>query len=294
MRLISYLDEGAEPRLGLERADRFLPASDLLPDGPTTMAALLEGGEELLATLRRAEERATDQITSEGRPQGEATLAPPVPRPGKVVAVGLNYHGHAEEQGRPLPAGPVLFAKFTTALLGHGGEIRWDPRLTEQVDYEAELAVVIGRRARHVPLAAAIDHVLGYTCLNDVTARDLQSRDRQFVRAKSLDTFCPLGPTLVTRDEIADPGRLAISAWVNGERRQSATTAELIFGVAELVAFCSAAFTLEPGDIIATGTPAGVGVFRDPPVFLADNDEVAVEIEGIGRLVNRCRTVGPT
>jgi 5-carboxymethyl-2-hydroxymuconate isomerase len=163
--------------------------------------------------------------------------------------------------------------------------------LSAQVDYEAELAVVIGRHARNIAVDQALDHVLGYTCLNDVSARDLQVGDGQWTRAKSLDTFCPMGPSLVTADEIPDPGALRLRCRVNGEVRQDASTAELVHGVAELIAYCSQSFTLEPGDVIATGTPGGVGAFRDPPLFLADGDTVEVEIERVGTLTNRCRVV---
>ena len=161
-----------------------------------------------------------------------------------------------------------------------------------QVDYEAELAVVIGRTARNVPVETALDHVLGYTCLNDVSARDLQFADGQWVRGKSLDTFCPLGPWLVTADEIPDPGALRLRCLVNDEVLQEAMTSEMVHGVPELIAFCSRFMTLEPGDIIATGTPAGVGVFRQPPRFLGDGDVVVVDIDGVGRLTNPCRVIG--
>jgi 5-carboxymethyl-2-hydroxymuconate isomerase len=168
----------------------------------------------------------------------------------------------------------------------------WRAADTGEVDYEAELAVVIGRTARDVPVTTALDHVLGYTCLNDVSARDLQFGDGQWVRGKSLDTFCPLGPWLVTADEILDPGALRIRCIVNGEVLQDAMTSEMVHSVPELIAFCSRFMTLEPGDIIATGTPAGVGVFRQPPRFLRDGDVVAVDIDGIGRLTNPCRVMG--
>jgi 2-keto-4-pentenoate hydratase/2-oxohepta-3-ene-1,7-dioic acid hydratase in catechol pathway len=176
--------------------------------------------------------------------------------------------------------------------VGHGAEIRWDPALTTQVDWEAELGVVIGRRTRHVGRGEALDAVLGYTCLNDVSARDIQFPDGQWTRGKSLDTFCPMGPVLVTPDELGDPQDLAIRCLVNGEAVQDSRTSQMYFGVAEIIAYCSQAFTLEPGDVIATGTPSGVGTFRTPPRYLADGDEVVIEIEGIGRLVNTCR-VGP-
>ena len=215
----------------------------------------------------------------------------PIATPGKIIAVGRNYRAHVAEEDATLPSEPLLFAKLPSAVIPDGAAINWSASLTSQVDYEAELAVVIGRRARDVTPERALEYVLGYTCLNDVSARDLQVRDGQWTRAKSLDTFCPVGPWLVTADEIADPGALRISCRVNGELRQDAPTTDLVFGVNELIAFCSRSFTLEPGDIIATGTPGGVGAFRDPPVFLADGDVVEVEIEAIGILRNPCRVL---
>jgi 5-carboxymethyl-2-hydroxymuconate isomerase len=283
---------GTGPALGVVSAERWLPASDLVDGGPATMDALLAGGPEALETLRTDAASAAGRIATDGHPLAEAELLPPVPRPGKVVAIGRNYREHvAEEQADPPPA-PLVFAKFPSAVIGDGAEIRWDPALTTQVDWEAELAVVIGTTARRVSVANALDHVLGYTCLNDVSAREIQFGDGQWVRGKSLDTFCPMGPALVTADEIGDPQRLAISCTVDGEVVQSSSTAMMFFGVAEIISHCSQAFSLEPGDVIATGTPGGVGVFRDPPRFLGDGSVVTVEIEGIGRLTNRCRTEG--
>ena len=288
MRLISAHDQ-REERLGVAVGERALPAITLMRRGPKTMAALLAGGDELLGALREAVDRESDRIRTSGAPLDALTLLAPVPRPGKVVAIGLNYHAHAAEQKVEPPKAPLIFAKFPSAVIGHGETITWDPALTSQVDYEAELAVVIGRRARNVTEAEALEYVLGYTCANDVSARDLQFGDRQWVRGKSLDTFGPLGPWVVTSDEIPDPQRLAISATVSGERLQEGTTADMIFSLAEIVAHCARAFTLEPGDVILTGTPAGVGVWRDPQRFLRDGDEVVIEIEGIGRLANPCR-----
>ena len=223
-------------------------------------------------------------------PLAEVTLLAPLLRPGKIVAIGLNYLDHCLEQGKTPPERPTIFTKFSTAVNHPGGEIRWDPSLTQKVDYEAELAVVIGKRAYRVSEEDAYDYVAGYTCLNDVSARDLQRGDKQWVRGKSLDTFAPMGPVLVTADELPDPHGLAIRCWVNGELRQESNTDQLIHTVPKLIAFCSHAFTLEPGDIITTGTPGGVGVYSEPPVFLKPGDEIVVEIESIGRLQNR---VGP-
>jgi 2-keto-4-pentenoate hydratase/2-oxohepta-3-ene-1,7-dioic acid hydratase in catechol pathway len=230
-----------------------------------------------------------DRILQDGRSVAESELLAPVPRPGKVVAIGRNYRDHTAEEGVDAPRDPLIFAKWPSSVVGPDADVRWDPSLTQQVDYEAELAVVIGRTARRVAEADALDHVLGYTCLNDVSARDLQFGDGQWTRGKSLDTFCPMGPALVTADEIPDPQALAIECLVNGRVMQRANTADMYFGVAAIISHCSWAFTLEPGDVIATGTPGGVGIFRDPPVLLADGDVVTVAIEGIGRLQNTCR-----
>ncbi len=211
----------------------------------------------------------------------------PIERPGKIVCVGLNYRAHAEEQGAKLPERPMLFAKWATALAGPGDPIPL-PSITQAVDYEGELAVVIGSRVKGVSAGNALEAVRGYLCANDVTARDLQKADRQFTRSKSLDGFCPIGPALVPAADVGDPQALRLRTLVNGEVRQDTSTADMIFGVAELIAFVSEAITLEPGDLLLTGTPSGVGVFRDPPVFLADGDEVTVEIERVGSLTNPC------
>jgi 2-keto-4-pentenoate hydratase/2-oxohepta-3-ene-1,7-dioic acid hydratase in catechol pathway len=209
----------------------------------------------------------------------------PIERPQKIICVGLNYRDHAEEQGVDLPERPILFAKWPNTLIGPGDPIIV-PAISEQVDYEAELGVVIGERVKGVSPENALDVVAGYVCVNDVSARDLQFADGQWVRGKSPDTFCPVGPRLVPRDEIRDPQNLRIRAILNGETLQDSTTANMVFGVAEIVSFASQAITLEPGDLIATGTPAGVGAFRKPPVFMRPRDEITIEIEGIGALTN--------
>ena len=208
----------------------------------------------------------------------------PIERPGKIVCVGLNYRDHAEEQGAELPAEPLLFAKFPNALIGPGEPIVIPPLVTK-CDYEAELGVVIGSRVRNVSKENAFEAVLGYLCANDVSARDLQFSDGQWTRGKSVDTFCPVGP-LVAAEEISDPHDLRIRAIVSGEVLQDSTTANLIFGVDEVIAHATKTMTLEPGDLILTGTPAGVGVFRDPPRLLQPGDEVTIEIEGVGSLTN--------
>jgi 5-carboxymethyl-2-hydroxymuconate isomerase len=205
--------------------------------------------------------------------------------PGKIVCIGLNYRDHAEEQGTALPERPLLFAKWANTLIGDRDPIRIPP-LTKQVDYEAELAAVIGTRVKGVSAENALEAVAGYTCLNDVSARVLQFADGQWTRAKSLDTFCPIGPHVVPREEVGDPQALRIQCRVNGETVQDGSTADMIFGVAELVAYVSATITLEPGDVIATGTPPGVAFGRPDGRYLQDGDTVEVEIERIGVLVN--------
>jgi 2-keto-4-pentenoate hydratase/2-oxohepta-3-ene-1,7-dioic acid hydratase in catechol pathway len=213
----------------------------------------------------------------------------PIERPGKIVCVGMNYRDHAAESGLEVPSQPVLFAKWPNALIGPGEPIVLPPG-SEQVDYEAELGVVIGVRARRLEVENALEAVAGYVCVNDVSARDLQFADGQWTRAKSLDTFCPVGPRLASVDEVPDPQRLGIRCLVNGEALQDSSTEHMVFSVAELVAFISEAITLEPGDLIATGTPAGVGFTRDPPIYLRPGDEVTIEIDGIGALTNPVRS----
>jgi 2-keto-4-pentenoate hydratase/2-oxohepta-3-ene-1,7-dioic acid hydratase in catechol pathway len=208
----------------------------------------------------------------------------PIERPGKIVCVGLNYRDHAEEQGVELPSEPLLFAKWPNALIGPGEPIVIPPVVTK-CDYEAELGVVIGERVKGISKEGAFEAVRGYLCANDVSARDLQFADGQWTRGKSPDTFCPVGP-MVSRDEVPDPHDLRIRAIVSGEVLQDSTTANLVFGVDEVIAYASQTMTLEPGDLILTGTPAGVGIFRAPPRLLQPGDEVTIEIERIGSLTN--------
>jgi 2-keto-4-pentenoate hydratase/2-oxohepta-3-ene-1,7-dioic acid hydratase in catechol pathway len=209
----------------------------------------------------------------------------PIERPEKIVCLGLNYRDHAEEQGVDLPASPLLFAKWPNTLIGPGEAIVIPPSVAK-CDYEAELAVVLGVRVRRVSRENALEAVRGYLCANDVSARDLQFADGQWTRGKSVDTFCPVGPRLVPAAEIPDPHDLRIRALVNGEVLQDSTTANLVFGIDEIVSYASQTITLEPGDLILTGTPAGVGIFRDPQRLLQPGDEVTIEIEGIGELTN--------
>jgi 2-keto-4-pentenoate hydratase/2-oxohepta-3-ene-1,7-dioic acid hydratase in catechol pathway len=275
----------AHAMLGASRGQeaRFLAADllDFIRRGQTGLDAARE-------TLDFFEARTVEGMVFK---KESARLLAPLTNPSKIIAIGLNYGEHRREQDVVAGADlyPILFPKFPSSIIGPGDAITWDPALTQQVDYEAELGVVIGRRATYVPVEEALDYVFGYVNLNDISARDLQFDERggkQWTRGKSLDTFCPLGPYLVTRDEIPDPQDLSINCIVNGEMRQVSNTANMINGVAQLIAFISRGITLMPGDIIATGTPSGVGHHRKPPVYLAPGDVVQVEIEGLGQLMN--------
>ena len=215
--------------------------------------------------------------------------AVPIPTPGKIVAIGLNYMDHIREAGMEVPSSPLVFAKFPSSVIGHGDPIVIDRTLTQRVDWEVELAVVIGHELRDVGPADALDHVAGYTVANDVSARDVQFADGQWVRGKSFDTFCPLGPRVVAPAAIGDPQNLRLRTRVNGDLVQDSSTSEMVFGVAELLAFCSRSFTLNAGDVVLTGTPWGCGEFMDPPRSLQDGDVVEVEIDGIGTLANPVR-----
>ena len=284
MKLVTYKTDNTA-RLGLLRDDHVIDLA-AASDGrlPPDMLTFLRQGKPALQLARQVAGNGTPST-----PVSDVTLLAPIPNPSKVVAIGLNYMDHCREQNVKPPERPIIFCKFSTAVVGPGATIRWDPALTQQVDYEVELGVVMGRLARRVPAAEALDYVAGYTICNDVTARDLQHGDRQWVRGKSLDTFCPLGPWLVTREEVPDPQDLSLRCTLNGQVMQDSTTAEMIFGVAYLIEFISRALTLLPGDVIATGTPHGVGVFRSPQVFMKDGDVVTVEVEGLGQLTNDCR-----
>lgn len=209
----------------------------------------------------------------------------PAVTPGKIIAIGRNYYDHAIEGGDEPPKSPLMFTKFLNSLNAHNAKVTLHA-ISEKIDYEAELAVVIGKKASKVSEADALDYVFGYSCLNDVSARDLQFADGQWVRGKGLDGFCPIGPSITTKDEIADPQALKIEGILNGEVMQSSNTNKMIFNVAYLIYYITQAITLEPGDVIATGTPEGVGVFRTPPVLLKDGDVFDVVIENLGTLRN--------
>jgi len=286
MKLVTYTSPPTDdtPRLGTVREDSVIDLAEASAGHlPSDMLTFLQQGETAMHLAREAAESAKPTHSL-----SQVRLLAPIPHPSKVVAIGQNYMDHCREQNVKPPTSPVIFAKFPTAIVGPGDAIRWDPALTRQVDYEAEMAVVMGRTARRVSASEVLDYVAGYTNSNDVSARNLQFGDGQWVRGKSLDTFCPLGPWLVTRDEVPDPHDLAVRCTVNGTILQDSSTAEMIFRVDQLIEFISHAFTLLPGDVIVTGTPDGVGVFRSPQVFLKDGDVVTVEIERLGQLTNPC------
>ncbi len=215
----------------------------------------------------------------------ECCVTAPIPRPGKIICIGLNYRDHAEESGMDVPKSPVTFSKFANSVVGPNAEVVIPPGSVES-DYEAEFGIVIGKTATRVSEADAMEHVLGYVCINDVSARDFQFADGQWQRGKSPDTFCPMGEAVVTRDEIADPHNLRVQLRLNGETMQDSNTKQLVFGVEALVSFLSQWTTLEPGDVIPTGTPPGVGFARKPPVYIQPGDVMEVDIEGLGILRN--------
>jgi 2-keto-4-pentenoate hydratase/2-oxohepta-3-ene-1,7-dioic acid hydratase in catechol pathway len=250
--------------------------------GFADLLGVIAGGEDALGRARRW---VTHAPTGSVFDRDTVRLTAPIARPGKIICIGLNYRDHAAEAHLELPTVPTVFSKFATAVIGPGEAIVL-PRNSTKPDYEAEFAVVIGRRARHVSEADWRSCVFGYTILNDVSARDFQTATSQWMMGKTFDTFAPFGPAIVTADEIADPHNLRISLAINGETLQDSNTSNLIFGVPQLIAFLSSVFTLEPGDLISTGTPAGVGFARKPPRWLRPGDNVSIKIDGLGELVN--------
>jgi 2-keto-4-pentenoate hydratase/2-oxohepta-3-ene-1,7-dioic acid hydratase in catechol pathway len=266
MRLVTFECAGAAPQAGI-----------VMPDGRVTGL-----GHDMLSVI------------AAGQPSGVAgasydlagvKLLPPIPRPPKFICVGLNYRDHAREAGMEIPTVPTIFNKFTNVVIGPGAPIVL-PKISTRPDYEAEFAFVIGTGGRNISASNALNHVFGYTLVNDVSARDYQMATSQWLMGKTFDTFAPMGPWIVTRDEIADPHALDISLEIGGEILQHSNTRELVFGVPALVEYISSVVTLEPGDIVATGTPAGVGFARKPPRFLRAGDEVVIRIQGIGELRN--------
>jgi 2-keto-4-pentenoate hydratase/2-oxohepta-3-ene-1,7-dioic acid hydratase in catechol pathway len=271
VKLVTFTDAGGT-RAGVltpsgDIADAEAPMLDLLADG-----TLVERAEEAL-------------LNGPVIPASQTTLQAPIPRPGKVLAIGLNYRDHAEESGQPIPQRPVVFTKATTCIVGPGAPIHI-PRVSGAVDWEAELCFVIGKPARYVKATDAAEYVAGYCIGNDVSVRDWQFHSPTWVMGKSFDTHGPIGPWLVTRDEVGKPRNLDIRLTVNGEEKQRSNTSQLIFGIGEIIEYLSAGMTLEPGDVVFTGTPAGIGGARKPPEWLKEGDAVQIEITGLGVLEN--------
>jgi 2-keto-4-pentenoate hydratase/2-oxohepta-3-ene-1,7-dioic acid hydratase in catechol pathway len=288
MRLVSFVDgDGTDAapvsgpaRTGVVHGDEVVDLTDAAVGLPGDMADLLAAGGEALARAAGAADSAARR-----RPLATVRLLAPVPRPPKVMGLGMNYGAHVAELGRPRPEHQVWFNKQRTCVIASGDAIEV-PRLSSQVDYEGELAFVIGRRCRHVAAADAASVVAGFTVMNDVSVRDWQWRTPTWTMGKSFDTHGPLGPWLVTPDEVADPHRLRLRTWVNGELRQDASTDDMIFSCWAMVEELSGVFTLEPGDVVSTGTPAGVGASFDPPKWLVAGDSVRIEVESVGVLEN--------
>lgn len=271
MRLVRFEAKG-QIGVGLRDADRVFPTPF------HDMLALIQAGEPGLTSVRQA--------AKEAQPLSEYRLLTPLPAPSKLLFSGVNYRSHMQENpSATLPTYPQFFAKLPSAVIGPDKPILL-PTPQTQVDYEVELAVVIGKPTHAVSQQQAMEYVFGYTIVNDVSARDVQFKDNQITLGKGFDTFCPLGPEIVLPDEIPDPSQLHVASYVNGECMQSSATADMLFSVAELISFVSTHLTLLPGDIVTTGTPAGVGCFRNPPVYLKPGDVVAVEVDCIGRLTN--------
>jgi acylpyruvate hydrolase len=277
VQLLAYARGGSEragSRLGIRTAEGIHDLTDAL--GVTDVGELLARGIDI---------GGASSVIGPAMDPASIALRAPISRPGKIICVGLNYHDHCREQSVEPPPYPMLFSKFANAVADPGAPIV-RPRATEKLDLECELAVVIGRRVSRATPDEARAAIFGFTIVNDITMRDLQKEDRQWLRAKGSDGFAPMGPVVVTADEIGDPARLGIRSSVNGETWQDSSTAEMIFDVATIVAFASRTISLEPGDVIATGTPAGVGTFHDPPRYLVGGDRVRCEIAGIGALDN--------
>jgi 2-keto-4-pentenoate hydratase/2-oxohepta-3-ene-1,7-dioic acid hydratase in catechol pathway len=284
MRLLTY-DRDGEPRLGLLSGGRVLDVADASAgELPSDMIEFIEAGQP---GLERAKRLAATEANS--RPLAETRLLAPIPKPRRnLVCVGLNYAEHASESRvtSGIPEHPVYFTKPPSTVIGPEAPIPWHGHVSARIDWEVELVAVIGRRGRDIPEERALEHVLGYTVGNDVTARDLQARHQQWYKGKGLDGFCPLGPWIVTADELPDPQSVRLSLSVNGEGKQAASTGGMIFGVAKLIAVWSLGMTLEPGDLLMTGTPSGVGFARKPPEYLKPGDVVEAEIDAIGVLRN--------
>ncbi len=281
MKLATFT-ENHRRRLGIVTGDTIVDLAAAAPNLPQTMIPFLRAGEAAMSAARAAVESGRGHL-----PLAKVRLEAPVPRPGKVLAIGLNYADHVREGNRPIPEHQIWFAKQATCIAGPNDAIQI-PKVSDKIDFEAELCIVIGRKCRHVPAARAFEVIAGFMCGNDVSVRDWQQRSPTMMMGKGFDTHGPTGPWIVTPDEIKDVHALPIRCVLNGEVMQNASTAEMIFKIPAQIEHLTAAFTLEPGDVIFTGTPAGVGNFRNPPVRLKAGDKVRVEIDGIGVIENVC------
>ncbi|MBI3248500.1 MAG: fumarylacetoacetate hydrolase family protein [Deltaproteobacteria bacterium] len=280
MKLVTFT-QGGTTRIGVLDGDAIVDLAAAAPQLPREMCALLAAGAEALETARQALGGASSRVAIK-----DVRLEAPILRPPKILAVGLNYKDHIAETGNKTPEVPMIFNKQSTAINSPTGDI-YLPRVSEQLDYEGEFAVVIGRYCRHVPKNRAREVIAGYTIANDVSVRDWQRRVPTFTMGKSWDTHCPLGPYITTADEVGDPHTLDIKTWVNGELRQSSNTSQLLFNCFDLVEHLTTAFTLEPGDIISTGTPGGVAAAMKPPKWLKPGDVVKIAIDKLGEIENR-------
>jgi 2-keto-4-pentenoate hydratase/2-oxohepta-3-ene-1,7-dioic acid hydratase in catechol pathway len=291
MKLATVRRDGGTRLFASNASDRLFDVLDAAGDdvrslsGIEDVGSLYRQGQEVVQAFRAiVDANQSSQVPS--FPLGELDLAPPVIWPKAIVCIGRNYAAHIAEGDSPVPEFPLLFSKYANTLVGDGDPVV-DHAITKELDYEGELGVVIGRRAQRVAEADAMSYVAGYTVINDISARDLQLGDSQWIRGKSLDTFCPIGPVFVTADDIPDVDALRLQTWVNGELRQDAPISDMLFKIPHLIAFITEGITLEPGDIIATGTPSGVAFGMKPPVYMRPGDRVEITIEGIGTLHSR-------
>jgi 2-keto-4-pentenoate hydratase/2-oxohepta-3-ene-1,7-dioic acid hydratase in catechol pathway len=286
MKLLTFVANG-EAKSGVVTdkgvIDVAAAGSALGAEPPTTIAGLDESGRSALSSLAGKVQGGESWLHDEAG----LTLGPCVSNPGKIICIGLNYAKHAAESGQPIPTHPVVFSKFSNTLAGHNEDVPLITDVAEQFDYEAELGVVIGQRCRNVSEEDALSYVLGYCTANDLSVRDLQNRTSQWLLGKTPDKFLPIGPYLVTADEVGDPQKLRLTCKVNGETRQDSNTSDMIFSVAQIISYCSQFFTLEPGDLIITGTPSGVAMGMANKPWLKKGDVVEVEVEKLGALTNR-------
>ncbi len=298
MRLVTYSRMGV-PSIGVELDSGVLDIPDAAShfgrkyhvrghSFPATMMDLLnwESGIEVVRQIVQRYTKTPEGERLMTRPLKDVTLEAPISRPGKIVALGRNYMDHVQETGSDVPDFPVIFAKFPSSVIGPNDNISI-PKVSSKIDWEVELGVVIGKSCRAVSEKKSLDFVAGYTVINDVSARDLQMNDEQWVRGKSLDGFCPMGPCIVTKDELGDASNLKMYTKVNGKIKQESSTSNLMYNVPKIISYLSKSFTLEPGDVIATGTPSGVGFVREPPEYLKAGDNVEMYIENIGHLRNK-------